>query len=106
MGNHALIFGATGIQGWAVVNQILNGYPSEDAFETVTALANRPITEEMLWPKSSKLQTVSGVDLLTEKGQSGLEEDMKQKIKDVDTVTHMFFFGDTDVLRSFSLIYC
>ena len=93
MGNHALVFGATGIQGWAVVDQILKGYPSEDAFEKVTALTNRPATETMLWPKSTKLQIVSGIDLLTERGPEGLKNDMQDKIRDVRSVTHMFFFG-------------
>jgi nucleoside-diphosphate-sugar epimerase len=102
MGNHALVFGATGIQGWAVVNQILKGYPSADAFDKVTALTNRPITEEMLWPESKKLQVVSGINLLTDKGQEALEKEMKEKIPDVDTVTHMFFFGMIS-LRAFCL---
>jgi hypothetical protein len=93
MGNHALVFGATGIQGWAVVNQILNGYPSEDAFELVTALTNRPITEKMLWPESKKLQVVSGINLLAPKDQDGLENEMQRKIPGMETVTHMFFFG-------------
>lgn len=39
------------------------------------------------------LQVVSGLDLLTTKGQEGLEEDMKNKIKGIDTVTHVYFFG-------------
>lgn len=94
MGNHALVIGATGIQGWAVVNQILHGYPSEDAFEVVTALANRPVTENMIWRNSKKLQVVSGINLLTDQGQEGLEKDMKENIKGVEDVTHMFFFGE------------
>lgn len=93
MGNHALVFGATGIQGWAVVNQILRGYPSDNAFEKVTALANRPFTEEMLWPQSAKLQTISGIDLLTERRLEGLHKEMQDKVPGIDTVTHMFFFG-------------
>ncbi|KAK3691343.1 hypothetical protein LTR37_018704 [Vermiconidia calcicola] len=93
MGNHALVFGATGIQGWAIVNQMLEGYPSEDAFEKVTALTNRPITEKMLWPESKKLQIVSGINLLTDKGQEGLEQEMKERIPSIETVTHMFFFA-------------
>lgn len=93
MGNHALVFGATGIQGWAIVNQILNGYPTEDAFEKVTALTNRPITETMLWPESKKLQVVSGINLLTDKGQDGLVKEMEENIPNVKSVTHMFFFG-------------
>ena len=80
MGNHALVFGASGIQGWAVVNEILKGYPSEDAFDRVTALANRPMIEKMLWPESEKLQAISGIDLLTDKGQRGLETELGQRV--------------------------
>lgn len=36
---------------------------------------------------------VSGLDLLTEKGQEGLEEEMKTKVKGIETVTHVYFFG-------------
>lgn len=93
MGNHALVFGASGIQGWAVVSEILKGYPTEDAFDKVTALTNRPITEKMLWPESKKLQTSSGLDLLTEKGQQGLETDLRKKVSGIESVTHLFFFG-------------
>lgn len=92
--NHALIFGASGITGWAITNQILNGYPSADAFKKVTALTNRPLNSEAsLWPRSEKLQLVSGLDLMNEGGQEALDKEMKSKIKDVDTVTHVFFFG-------------
>ncbi|KAF2485174.1 hypothetical protein BDY17DRAFT_246860 [Neohortaea acidophila] len=93
MGKHALVFGATGIQGWAVVNQLLHGYPSSDTFEKVTALTNRPPTENLLWPQSEKLQVVSGIDLLNERGQEALEQQMREKIQDVHTVTQVFFFA-------------
>jgi hypothetical protein len=92
--NHALIFGASGITGWAITNQILQGYPNPDAFSKVTALTNRPLkAENALWPQSEKLQLVSGMDLMTEKGQQGLEDEMKSKIKDIETVSHVYFFG-------------
>ena len=93
-GDHALIFGASGITGWAIANQILNGYPSPNAFSKVTALTNRPLKkEETLWPESNKLQLVSGIDLMNTGGQKALEQEMKSKIKDIDTVTQVFFFG-------------
>ncbi|KAK0938556.1 hypothetical protein LTR29_009870 [Friedmanniomyces endolithicus] len=92
-GNHALIFGGTGIQGWAVTNQILNGYPSADKFDKVTALANRTPSGNMLWPKSDRLQVVSGLDLLNEAGQEALEKQMKEKVPGIETVTHVFFFA-------------
>ncbi|KAF2093843.1 hypothetical protein NA57DRAFT_68893 [Rhizodiscina lignyota] len=90
MGNHALIYGASGITGWAIVNAILEGYPDAGAFDKVTALTNRPLSADAaIWPKSEKLQVVSGIDL----GKDGVQEDMKKRIKDVDTVSHVYFFA-------------
>jgi len=92
-GNHALIFGATGIQGWAVTNELLEGYPSSDSFERVTALTNRPPTEKMLWAESSKFQVISGINLLNKGGQEALEHQIKDRVPHIDNVTHVFFFG-------------
>jgi len=36
---------------------------------------------------------VSGLDLLTSKGQTGLETELKEKVKAIEAVTHVFFFG-------------
>ncbi|KAF2404500.1 hypothetical protein EJ06DRAFT_469557 [Trichodelitschia bisporula] len=94
VGKHALVFGASGISGWAITKEILQGYPSPDVFSKVTALTNRPLSKEAsLWPDSEKLQLVSGVDLLTEKGLEGLEAELKERVKDVETVTHVYFFA-------------
>src|ERR1700742_3964066 len=91
--NHALVFGASGITGWAIVNTILNGYPAESAFTKVTALTNRPLPAQVAqWPKSSKLQVFSGLDLLTG-NQSLLEATMKERIPGIETVTHVYFFA-------------
>ncbi|CAN9476115.1 unnamed protein product [Alternaria alternata] len=93
MSNHALVYGASGISGWSIVNAILNGYPSKDAFSRVTAMVNRPLTREMaLWPDDPRLQIVSGVDLV--KGTlEELEEQIKEKVKDVETVTQVYFYS-------------
>ncbi|CAN9479384.1 unnamed protein product [Alternaria alternata] len=93
MSNHALVYGASGISGWSIVNAILNGYPSKDAFSRVTAMVNRPLTREMaLWPDDPRLQIVSGIDLV--KGtQEELEEQIKEKVKDVETVTQVYFYS-------------
>lgn len=93
MANHALIFGATGIQGWSVTNQLLDGYPTNESFSKITALTNRPMTEEMLWPENSKLQIVSGINLLTDKGQEGLTKELQERVPDISTVTQVFFFA-------------
>jgi len=91
--HHALVFGASGITGWSIVNTILNGYPDSSAFSKVTALTNRAFTQEVSqWPKSDKLNIVSGIDLL--KGsQSELEATIKSRVTNVDTVSHVYFFA-------------
>lgn len=91
--NHALVFGASGITGWAIVNAILNDYPSPEAFGRVTALANRPLPlDAAQWPVSAKLEVVSGLDLLQGE-QATLEGEMKHRIPGVETVTHVYFFA-------------
>lgn len=97
MGNHALIYGASGISGWAIVNAILNGYPSKDAFSKVTAMVNRPLTREMaLWPDDPRLQIVSGIDLL--KGsQEDLEKQITEKVHDVESVTQVYFYCKVNI---------
>jgi hypothetical protein len=95
--NHAIVFGAAGLLGWAVLNQLLSGYPSSGSFSTVTAVMNRPVAEsDLQLPEASgtrpALQMASGVDLL-----SGTAEDLaaalKSKVPNVGSVTHVFCFG-------------
>ncbi|KAB5566950.1 hypothetical protein GE09DRAFT_1219199 [Coniochaeta sp. 2T2.1] len=94
MANHALVYGASGITGWAIVNQILNGFPTKDAFASVTALTNRPLPKEAAqWPESDKLQVVSGVDLLNPKGQEALDAELKERVKNIKEITHVYFFA-------------
>lgn len=88
--------GASGITGWAITRLILEGYPTADTFDSVTALTNRPLTaQDALWPADSpKLQIVSGVDILTLKGQEGLEAELKERVKNASKITHVYFFGE------------
>ena len=91
MGKHALVFGASGINGWAVVNELLRGYPDATTFDTVTALTNRPLDQaSTLWPTSDKLQLVSGIDLL-EGSQAELQEALSRSIQRLAEVTHVYF---------------
>ncbi|CAK4031927.1 Hypothetical predicted protein [Lecanosticta acicola] len=86
--NHALIFGATGIQGWAVTNQLLNNYPTPNSFAKITALTNRPIdSTTTLWPSSPRLQPISGLDLLSPTLKLGLQA----RVPSIETVTHVFY---------------
>ncbi|KAJ5777004.1 hypothetical protein N7520_000250 [Penicillium odoratum] len=98
--NHAIVFGASGIIGWAVVNELLSPYPSIGLFSKVTAITNRPINlSESQWPESAShrpdLQLVSGIDLRRGDG-SALAEALK-RVKDVEKVTHIFYLVFTAV---------
>ncbi|KAI3550727.1 SirQ [Colletotrichum abscissum] len=89
---HALLFGSSGITGWAIVNAILQGYPSQDTFDSVTALTNRPISSETTqWPVSEKLHVVSGVNILTPGGQEAFETDIRNKVENLRKITHVYF---------------
>lgn len=93
-GNHALVFGATGLLGWAVVEQLLSDYPNAGSFSRVTAVSNRPVkASDTMWPSgwpgSPELQLVSGVNLQDDH----VEEQLREKVVAMDRVTHVFYFG-------------
>ena len=91
--NHALVLSASGICGWAIVNALLHDYPTSESFHRVTALTNRPLDPDVtLWPPSSKLQHVSGVDLL-QGSQADLEQRLKENITGIESVTVMYFMA-------------
>lgn len=93
MSKVALVFGASGVSGWSFVNEILNDYPKKGVWGDVYALTNRPLDPETtLWPKDHRLNVVSGIDLL--KGsQEELETALKQAVKNIAKVTHVFYLG-------------
>ena len=103
---HALVFGASGVTGWAVVNALLNRYPTPATFSNVTALTNRPLSPTLAqWPPSEKFQLVSGLDIL-DGDQQHFEDTMKERIADVDSVTHVYFFAyimDADTGKEISI---
>ncbi|KAJ5243334.1 uncharacterized protein N7469_001661 [Penicillium citrinum] len=90
---HAIVFGCSGINGWALVNQLLSGYPSNGAFEKVTAVANRKfMLKDAQWPHDygNRLQLVSGVDLLVEDDDS-LQKVLSEKLSSIETVSHAYY---------------
>ncbi|KAL7273518.1 hypothetical protein RUND412_003613 [Rhizina undulata] len=86
--NTALVFGASGITGWALCNNLLS-YPSKETFSRVIGLTNRPLTrEDAQLPADERLTLHSGLDLL------GPYEDVKRRLSEVqgiDGVTHVYF---------------
>ncbi|KAJ5947871.1 hypothetical protein N7466_000886 [Penicillium verhagenii] len=98
---HAIVFGASGLIGWSLVNQLLSSYPSVGTFSKVTAITNRPITvSDSHWPESASnqpdLQLVSGIDLRDGDGAT-LAEALKRTVRDVESVTHIYYLVFTAV---------
>ena len=88
----ALVFGASGVSGWGVVNELLRSLP-EGLWKKIHALTNRPLTrEDALWPNDSMLNVVSGIDLLQE-SEEDLERTLKDKVEGIECVTHVYYCG-------------
>lgn len=94
---HALVVGASGLAGWAVVDQLMRNYPEEGVFSRVTALTNRPLdVAKSFWPQPTvgrpDLQLASGVNLL-EGSVGDVAALLRTKVKDTESITHVFHFG-------------
>ncbi|KAJ5272528.1 hypothetical protein N7478_007653 [Penicillium angulare] len=98
--NHAIVYGASGIIGWALVDQLLGSYLHATSFSKVTAVTNRPLDlSESHWPEpvdQRELQLVSGIDLRQGDG-STLARSLTQKVKDIEKVTHIFYLVFTAI---------
>lgn len=97
MGHHALVFGASGILGWSIVDQILKNYPAKDVFSKVTALSNRPLSHEnSLWPSpgpgTPELRIVDGIDL-TKGTIEEMKDVLRERVPGIQDVTHIYYFG-------------
>lgn len=95
--NHAIVYGASGIIGWAIVDQLLRAYPDAGSFKKVTAVTNRPLElSETYWPESDsqgpELQLVSGIDLRSGDGAT-LAGSLTRTVNEIETVTHIFYLG-------------
>lgn len=96
--NHALVFGASGVSGWAFVNELLNDYPEKGVWDSVTALTNRPLShEKSQWPQDERLSIVSGIDILAG-SQEDLENSIRAKVPSHDKITHVFYVGECNLV--------
>ncbi|KAK5109709.1 hypothetical protein LTR85_002287 [Meristemomyces frigidus] len=84
----ALVFGASGITGWAIVKEALS-YPTSTTFSRVIGLTSRPLTvEDARLPQDARLQLYAGLDL---------SKDVKSTISylhgipGIEHVTHVYF---------------
>lgn len=95
----ALIFGASGISGWAITRAaVLSEKPYE--FSRVIALTNRPLSRQNSnLPDDPKLELRSGLDLT--KGTDSVKEFL-ENIPGIEKTTHVYFTGPL-LLRCFLL---
>lgn len=87
----ALVFGASGISGWAVAKNLLS-YPSATTFTRVIGLTRRPrAAEESGLPQDPRLEFYSGIDLRD--GLDSVQQQMSVRIPCLEQVTHMYYCG-------------
>ena len=87
----ALIFGASGISGWAIARECLT-YPATDAFERVIALSNQPLQKEEFLLRHAnldRLELYSGIDLTNDLDVSS----QLAAISGIRKTTHVFYSG-------------
>lgn len=94
--HHALVIGASGLIGWAVVNQLLQPHHISTPFEKVTALVNRPLKlEDSCWPKNPSekltLSLITGFNLMS--SYEELETSLREKVSNVESISHVYYFG-------------
>jgi hypothetical protein len=93
-----LVFGASGISGWAVTKCALS-YPTSTTFHRVIGLTNRPLSlEKSGLPHDPRLELHHGVNL-----RGNLDEvlsQLQEKVPNLEDVTHVYYLGK-GVLRTF-----
>ncbi|KAL6901088.1 hypothetical protein GGI43DRAFT_433838 [Trichoderma evansii] len=84
----ALVFGASGITGWAILREALK-YPTPSTFRKVIGLTNRPLDRSKSFlPEDSRLTIAHGIDL------TGTVDDVVAKLAGIDSikdVTDVYF---------------
>jgi hypothetical protein len=84
----ALVFGASGITGWALTNAALS-YPTATAFKRVVGLTNRPLSvKDAGLPQDPRVHLYPGLDL--SKDSKSITEYLS-KIENIGETTHVYF---------------
>lgn len=89
-GIQALVFGASGITGWAITNSALF-YPTPTTFSRVVGFTSRPLSLEASgFPSDPRLQLYAGLDLSQD--TASIVEYLK-KVENIEDITHVYFAG-------------
>ncbi|RDW77831.1 hypothetical protein BP6252_05884 [Coleophoma cylindrospora] len=84
----ALVFGASGITGWAITNEALS-YPTSTTFDSIVGLTSRKLSLEASGlPLDPRLELYDGLDL--SRDVNSIVEYLR-KIKHVESFTHVYF---------------
>jgi nucleoside-diphosphate-sugar epimerase len=87
----ALVFGASGITGWAIMNNAVT-YPSPNTFERIVGLTNRPLSkEDSCIPQDPRIELYSGIDLSKKDTLIG----KLQQVHEIEKITHVYFAAYT-----------
>jgi hypothetical protein len=97
MSYQALIFGASGISGWAITKAAISSKKPYN-FDKVIALTNRPLSvKDSGLPADPRLVLRSGLDLT--KGLEAVIDVLKQ-IQGIEKTTHVYFTGGRSFAKS------
>lgn len=90
----ALVFGASGISGWALTRNLLS-YPTRTTFSRVIGLTNRPMDLEnsQLPTDDPRLEIYAGVNLRND--LSSVIEQLKDTVPRLEEVTHVYYCGSS-----------
>lgn len=90
--NVALVFGASGISGWAVTRNLFS-YPTASTFSRIIGLSNRPmdLAESQLPVEDHRLEIYSGINLRED--LETVKARMTESIPKINEVTHVYYCG-------------
>ncbi|MCJ1408086.1 hypothetical protein MMC19_002159 [Ptychographa xylographoides] len=85
----ALVFGASGVSGWAIVRECLS-YPTSTTFSRVVGLANRPLDKSafLLSTEDERLEVYSGIDLSI---GPEIATERLTAVPHIEKTTHVYF---------------
>ncbi|KAI0028558.1 hypothetical protein K488DRAFT_73684 [Vararia minispora EC-137] len=86
----ALVFGASGISGWAMARELLR-YPTPTTFSRVIALSNRPLPCDVIILEDPRLTFVSGVNLVH--SVEDVIKALREKVPSIDQITHVYWYA-------------